>query len=567
MKPRWRVLTLGLSGTMLSLVPSGCDSPPGTTVQIASVDHDLARGSTGPEVAALTGYLKTYGYFPNAELQSQYPAWRPMVASAPSDSEVFDANVEQALKSFQKTMNLKQTGVFDAGTRAVVALPRCGVPDGIEQLDTSDKWAADWLSGNSIPPAITWWLSNTDGDLTTAAINNDITNMETLWQQYSAYTFQHRQTTPMVTVSFANLGSNTNALTTGSISLNNVSVQLNSVKNWTDNGAPNTNQIDLPSVVLHQLGHALGLEHSAYSSAAMYPSFGNNQVKRTLGTDDVEAIAAVSPVWTSLGTPPPGAAVRAVSNAHVNGPSIWALSGTTAGGYQIWEMDGGWYQHPGGAVRIAVNPTSNGNQPWVINDQNQVFRWNWSIQNWDYIPACATDIGIGTDDSVWVIGCTAIDGGYQIFKYNGDAACGSGNCWTMSDGAGTQVSVGPATPTSSVPVPWVINSYGVFTRGSADPTASGTWSQLPGLPNGKTPLGIAAAAGYGFVHSLGTFGYNVFAYNYQPASGSPPSDGNPPAPAENQWFPVSQDPWPAGLAPAGAFPIMVGTAGVIYQLH
>ena len=89
-------------------------------------------------------------------------------------------------------------------------------------------------------------------------------------------------------------------------------------------------------------------------------------------------------------------------------------------------------------MRIAVNTASNNNQPWVVNDQNAVFRWNWSINNWDHIPACATDIGVGTDDSVWVIGCTAIAGGHQIFKYNGDAACAANNCWTMSDGGATQ---------------------------------------------------------------------------------------------------------------------------------
>jgi hypothetical protein len=53
-------------------------------------------------------------------------------------------------------------------------------------------------------------------------------------------------------------------------------------------------------------------------------------------------------------------------------------------------------------------------------------------------------------------------------------------------------------------VPWVVNSAGqIFTRGSSDPTVSGTWQALPGLPNGGTPLGIAAGFGYAFTYVHG----------------------------------------------------------------
>jgi hypothetical protein len=68
--------------------------------------------------------------------------------------------------------------------------------------------------------------------------------------------------------------------------------------NYFVNGAP---QPDLQSLVVHELGHMLGLDHSctgsacasapeAYRTAVMYPSLGfdgmNGRIRRDLGTND-----------------------------------------------------------------------------------------------------------------------------------------------------------------------------------------------------------------------------------------------------------------------------------------
>ncbi len=48
---------------------------------------------------------------------------------------------------------------------------------------------------------------------------------------------------------------------------------------------------DLQSVVMHELGHALGLSHSSTYGAVMYPSYGT--VKRALTSDDIAGIQAI----------------------------------------------------------------------------------------------------------------------------------------------------------------------------------------------------------------------------------------------------------------------------------
>ncbi len=60
------------------------------------------------------------------------------------------------------------------------------------------------------------------------------------------------------------------------------------------------NSYDLPSTLLHELGHAAGLGHSSVRSAVMYASLANGEQKRVLMADDIGAINAAYP-------PPPGA--------------------------------------------------------------------------------------------------------------------------------------------------------------------------------------------------------------------------------------------------------------------
>ena len=59
---------------------------------------------------------------------------------------------------------------------------------------------------------------------------------------------------------------------------------------WTTGASPN---VDLQSVVTHEFGHALGLGHSAQSSAVMYYAYTTGTLKRTLTADDVEGETAV----------------------------------------------------------------------------------------------------------------------------------------------------------------------------------------------------------------------------------------------------------------------------------
>ena len=132
------------------------------------------------------------------------------------------------------------------------------------------------------------------------------------------------------------------------------------------------------------------------------------------------------------------------------------------------------------------------------------------------MPGCAKDIGIGVDDSVWIIGCrSGADG--PIFKWNGSS-------WVAdsANGFAKRISV----LANGIPV--TVHSNGTIYRRSSANVSSGSWNQLPGRA-----FDIGAQA-YAWVIGEGTFGAGgrVHVWNEQSALGTN-------APARAEWVPVN----------------------------
>jgi|GEM_PF-6303480 Cys-rich repeat protein len=75
----------------------------------------------------------------------------------------------------------------------------------------------------------------------------------------------------------------------------------NPLKAWSTTG--NANSIDVQSVATHEIGHQLGLDHSAYSTATMFWSTGQGDTStRSLHSDDIAGVCHIYPTGTA---PPP----------------------------------------------------------------------------------------------------------------------------------------------------------------------------------------------------------------------------------------------------------------------
>lgn len=82
-------------------------------------------------------------------------------------------------------------------------------------------------------------------------------------------------------------------------------VRVNGEKPWSLDGEPDT--FDLQSAVVHEVGHALGLEHADLADAVMFPSLDADDQRRELSDDDDEALAWLYPATAE--DPPASCAV------------------------------------------------------------------------------------------------------------------------------------------------------------------------------------------------------------------------------------------------------------------
>ena len=127
--------------------------------------------------------------------------------------------------------------------------------------------------------------------------------------------------------------------------------------------------------------------------------------------------------------------------------SVWVIGGSKTeinDGYGIYRLSvRGWEQidKDGGAIRIDVDPSGN---PWVVDKNENIFRR--SGDEWEQIDGEATDIGIGGEGSVWIVGTEPRFGGYVIYRWDGR------NWEIVSDDGAVQISV------DNRGAPWVLNS-------------------------------------------------------------------------------------------------------------
>ena len=178
------------------------------------------------------------------------------------------------------------------------------------------------------------------------------------------------------------------------------------------------------------------------------------------------------------------------------GDPFW-LENLGDGGYINWAYDG-YFERDGNRITASV-PASGG-------------------PTWQQLPGLATDIGVGRDGSVWIIGTNPVPGGFGIFHWNGSA-------WDSVNGGAVRIAVAPNGE------PWVVNNAGNIFR-STD--GKGGWQQLPGV---ATDIGVGSD---GSAWIIGTSGSN-------PAGNGIDTEGNRIA-----------------VAPDGS-PWMVNNAGKIFR--
>jgi hypothetical protein len=241
-----------------------------------------------------TAFLQRYGYLqPPSELESAGDA-------------VAEESLAVAIARYQRMHSLPETGVVDAETDRYMATPRCGVPDidrtaGLESLaDPSRGWGRR---------DITFAL-----DLTTAvpsigasAFENEVGIALAMWADAAGLRFSpafpadiffgfrfgdHGDGHPSLSFDGVTGGTLGHAFPPRHPRLSG-HVHLDAAERWSI-VLPAAGSADLPTLLLHEIGHALGLEHDTGDpSAVMNERFEIGATRRSLGASDIEAVRAV----------------------------------------------------------------------------------------------------------------------------------------------------------------------------------------------------------------------------------------------------------------------------------
>jgi len=226
--------------------------------------------------------LKTFGYYnPNA----------------------FDASsdIKNAIKSYQSFFHLNVTGAINNETLVMMAKPRCGVAD--KGAGGNAFHGAKWPWRMK---SLTYAFQNTGRDMNSGTVKDTVRRAFGAWAQVAPLSFREVSGRGNMNIGFYSRSHGDNGPFDGP---NRVlahayfppdgKIHFDEDEYWTVNGARG---VDLYEIATHEIGHALGLDHSNVRGTVMWPSYMGYRRGLRLHYDDVAGIQKLYGRRTGGGT-------------------------------------------------------------------------------------------------------------------------------------------------------------------------------------------------------------------------------------------------------------------------
>ncbi|CAA6670605.1 unnamed protein product [Spirodela intermedia] len=244
-------------------------------------------GENRTGLADLKRYLRHFGYLPN-----------PVRPSNSNLSDAFDEPLREAILSYQRNFRLNATGFLDPSTVDLMAQPRCGVADVVNgTASMRGRGLYSYFPGRPTWPSqktnLTYAIISTAGVSASAStLQGVFSRAFSRWSEVTTLTFAQVDAAvvePDITIGFFSGDHGDGEAFDGALGT--------LAHNWVAEGDVTTASssswaVDLESVVVHEIGHLLGLGHSS---------------KVLLADDDIQGIQSLygrNPSYNGSTTPP-----------------------------------------------------------------------------------------------------------------------------------------------------------------------------------------------------------------------------------------------------------------------
>ncbi|MEV4892013.1 matrixin family metalloprotease [Nonomuraea sp. NPDC055795] len=399
----------------------------------------LKHGDSGPDVRQLYMFLKRFGYFPNPGLRTGNALFRPAVVFAPEDLTLFDDRMELALSEYQRQHGIEPTGALNEETLTMMRTPRCGFPDqpsAGQFVAQGNRWPTNEVTYSFTPPF--------SPDVSEADQRAALRAAFDRWAAVTNLTFTEVGNNGQIRIAWAARDHGDGFPFDGQGSVlahcfypppNGGDIagdcHFDEDETWSVNVPPSG--FDLYTVALHEIGHGLGLAHSADNNAVMFPSY--QGVRRELSDDDIQGIRSIYGAraqWSSL----QGIVFATAAGTNADGRLEVFVRGTDNAVHHNWQTSpgGGWsgWSSLGGVLqgRIAVGRNHDGRLEIFGRGTDGGLYHNWQTapnsgwSGWSGLGGWIEDPAVGSN----------ADGRLEVFVRGTDGAVYHN--WQVTPGGG-----------------------------------------------------------------------------------------------------------------------------------